>query len=193
MLLDAWSHAILKSTFSLEIQVLQVSSRSTMSSPCGRCRARPRWRKRSWSTQCQPWWQSLAEPLDFFLDFLLSLSGTTLISWRGLWPTWDKEINKSFGRILACCSFFVSFFQLQSLRCHQKVCENFSDEKLILCKKIWDESQVQMIHLLMTVRGSPVLSNQFWLLPTTRQPIPPNPTFLHLTLHNPNITRSQIT
>ena len=37
----------------------------------------------------------------------------------------------------------------------------------------------------MTLRGSPVLSNQFWLLPTTRQPIPPNPPFLHLTLRNP--------
>ena len=77
---------------------------------------------------------------------------------------------------LLVARFFVSFFQLQSLRCHQKVCENFSDEKLILRKKkFWDESPVQMTHLLMTVKDSPALSNQFRLLPTTRQPIPPTP------------------
>ena len=40
--------------------------------------SKPKWRRRSWSTQCQPWWQSLVEHLVFFLDSLLSLSGTTL-------------------------------------------------------------------------------------------------------------------
>ena len=74
-----WSHAISKSTISLEKQVLRASSRNTTSSPCGRCRARPRWRRRSWSTQCQRWWQSLVEPMDFSLDFLSSLFGITSV------------------------------------------------------------------------------------------------------------------
>ena len=88
MTLGASNLAITRSTHSRQNTK---SSQSTSDLPSGRCPVTSELKQKSWSTHCQPWWQSLVEPSVFSLGFPSFHFGTSLVPWRGWWHFWGRN------------------------------------------------------------------------------------------------------